>query len=113
MNLLLNTSNPIIIILYTLIVSAIIYIARKTRKPIILIIAVVLVVSILVFHSISLDKISSVENGLISQTYRCIAVDLILLLLTFIAYLWVDDTVAKEKNLKNYDNSLNWFWDKI
>lgn len=113
MELLLSTANPIMIIIYILTISLLIYISRKTKKPIILIFALVVIIGMLIFHSVTLDKISSVEEGVISHTYHCIAVDLVLILITFISYLWIDDIIAKEKHLKSYDDSLSWFWNKI
>ena len=34
-------------------------------------------------------------------------------LVTYLAYLWIDDIEAKHRNKKSIDNSLDWFWSKI
>lgn len=112
MELLLNTANPIMIITYLGITALIIFIARKLEKAWPLIILMVAVIGLLVFHTVTLDSLEA-GSDLISNTYHCIAVDLILMLLIFISYLWVDDIIAKNKKLKSYDDSLSWFWNKI
>ncbi len=111
--MLLNTANPIMIIVYTLIVAGIIFLSRKSESVIFIIFLIVAIIGLLIYHSIVLDILDSTQEVLISQTYHCIAVDLVLLLLTFISYLWVDDLVARKKKLKSYDDSLSWFWNKI
>ena len=71
------------------------------------------VIFLLINHSLMLDGLKSVEEDLISTVYRCIGMDLIFLLLTFISYLWVDDISAKANKKKSYDDSLSWFWEKL
>lgn len=44
---------------------------------------------------------------------KSIAVDALMIFLCYVAYLWVDDIEAKEKNRKSIDNSLEWFWKKV
>lgn len=113
MEVLINTSSPMVIICLTLLVALIIYLSRKMEKEIFLILAIVLIVGLLIYHSVYLDNLSTDANELISQTYHCLAVDLILLLVLFISFLWVDDIVSKNKKLKSYDDSLSWFWNKL
>ena len=63
----------------------------------------------------SADKIllSTDLAYLASTLYKCIALDLLFILITFFAYLWVDDIEAKANNIKSIDNSLDWFWKEI
>ena len=44
---------------------------------------------------------------------KSLGVDAIMIFLSYIAYLWVDDIETKEKNKKSIDNSLEWFWKKV
>ena len=44
---------------------------------------------------------------------KSLAIDAIMIFLSYFAYLWVDDIEAKEKNRKSIDNSLDWFWKKV
>ena len=112
MELYLNTSNPIIILIIVAVMALIIFISRKAEITWPLIILMVGIVGYLIYHSIQLD---SVEKGseIISIIYHCIACDLIYMLISFMSYLWIDDIVAKKKKLKSYDDSLSWFWNKL
>lgn len=113
MDVLLNTSSPLVIVFLTLLVALIIYLSRKSEREIFLIAEMVVIILLLVYHSVYLDSLLSNQEELISQAYHCLAVDLILLLISFISFLWVDDVVAKKKKLKSYDDSLSWFWNKL
>ena len=44
---------------------------------------------------------------------KSLAIDAIMIFLSYFAYLWVDDIETKEKNKKSIDNSLEWFWKKV
>lgn len=44
---------------------------------------------------------------------KSLAIDAIMIFLSYFAYLWIDDIEAKEKNKKSVDNSLEWFWKKV
>lgn len=112
MELFLNTANPIMILIIVAIMALVIFISRKAEMAWPLIVVMVAITGYLIYHSISLDKLEK-GSELISQMYHCIACDLIYMLIAFISYLWVDDIVAKKKNLKSYDDSLSWFWNKM
>lgn len=113
MILLLNTSEPIMIIIYTLLIAAIIFISKETKNPAMLFIVIFAIIFMLINHSVMLEDLKHSKEGGISEIYHCIGMDLIFLLLTFISYLWVDDMSAKKNKKKSYDDSLSWFWDKL
>ena len=112
MSLLLNTANPILIISIVLIISGIIIICRKLEVAWPLIIVMICIVGYMIYHSILLDNLEK-ESALLRTVYHCIAFDLMYMLISFISYLWIDSIIAKKKKLKSYDDSLNWFWDKL
>lgn len=112
MELFLNTANPIMILIIVAIMALVIFISRKAEMAWPLIVVMVAITGYLIYHSISLDKLEK-GSELISQMYHCIACDLIYMLIAFISYLWIDDIIAKKKNLKSYDDSLSWFWNKM
>ena len=113
MEILINTANPVIIIVYTCIVAAIIMIGKKIETPMLPGALIIISIFLLITHSMQLEALNSNETIIISKTYISLAYDFIMLLLSFISYLWIDDIVAKKKNKKSYDDSLSWFWDKI
>ncbi len=97
----------------TAITVLMIILGRKLEQPVIPGIATIGNLCFLIYHSMHLDKLSSEQTELITNQYNYLAVGFILLLVSFIAFLWVDDIVAKKKNKKSYDDSLSWFWDKV
>ena len=113
MEMFLNTANPIIILFYTLIIVAVIVISRKVENTILLIIILITNVRFLIYHSVKLETTSQDLTEVISNTYHCIAFDLVFLLLIFITYLWVDNIRAKTKKIKTYEDGLDWFWNKL
>ena len=112
METLLNTSNPIIVLFYTTIAVAIIIVAKKNEISALPGGLIAFSIVLLLIHVIKLDTLG-LPDSTVSELYFCIAYDLILLLLSFISFLWIDDIVAKKKKLKSYDQSLDWFWDKL
>ena len=110
MQVLLNTSSPAIMIIFTILVVLIIILSKKMQKGIPLIILMFLILCLLIYHSIYLESLTSNQANLIIQTYHCIAVDFSLLLISFISFLWIDSIIAKDKKIKNYNDKLSWFW---
>ncbi len=111
MSFLLNTANPIIVLLYTIIAVCLIILGKKFEVSILPGALVIFSIILLISHSLQLE--GATESVMISQSYICLSFDFILLLLSFLAYLWIDNIVSKKKNKKSYDDGLSWFWDKI
>lgn len=103
------TSEPMILLLITFITVALIILGRKLELPVLPVIVVIYSLGLLIYHTVGLNF--KPEN--VAPYYFSIAADLIMLFLGFITYLWVDDIVAKNKNLKSYGDILSWFWDKL
>jgi len=113
MEMFLNTANPFVIMFYTLIVAGLIFVARRYENVVLLIVLIIANISFLIYHSVTLEKLEADQVEMISQVYHCIGFDLIMLLLIFISYLWVDNLNAKKKKIKSYDDGLDWFWNKL
>lgn len=112
MELFLNTSNPLMILIIISVIALVIFFSRKSEMAWPLIIVMAVIVGFLIYHTVSLDDLQKGSEQ-ISIVYHCIACDLIFMLVSFISYLWVDDIMAKSKKIKSYDDSLSWFWDKL
>lgn len=109
MKIIFNTAEPAIILMYTVIISLMIFVSRKTEKTALPIALVVYMLILLIMHSTQ----KTITDALTKTKYISIAFDLIFLFLSFISFLWIDEINAKKKNLKSYDNSLAWFWDEL
>lgn len=104
------TSEPIMVLMITIITVSLITLGRKLELPGLPVVVVLYGLGFLVYHTLLLNKAKGIS---LSPYYFSIAVDLVILLLGFITYLWVDNIVAKSKNLKSYGDPLSWFWDKL
>lgn len=104
------TSSPIITLLITFITVVLIVLGRKLEVPQLPIVIVIYSLAFLIYHTICINTGVTVDH---TSLYFSIAVDLVMLLLGFITYLWIDDIAAKNKNIKSYSDSLSWFWDKL
>lgn len=104
------TSEPLITLLLTIITVSFIVLGRKLELPQLPIVVVVYGLGLLIYHTVSLNHTTMSDTV---PFYRSIAVDLVMLFLGFVTYLWIDDIVAKNKNKKSYSDALSWFWDKL
>lgn len=104
------TSEPIMILMLTIITVALIILGRKLELPQLPIIVVIYGLGFLIYHTVCLNNMN-ISNE--TPFYFSIAVDLVMLFLGFITYLWIDDIVSKNKNIKSYGDPLSWFWDKL
>ncbi len=106
----LDFTNPITLLLVVLAVALLIFLGQELKKSTIVAIPLFAFLASLIVHLIQVLEISPEFANLITTLYRCIAIDFGFILVTFFAYLWVDDIEAKENNIKSIDNSLDWFW---
>ena len=90
-----------VILIITALTTIMIILGRKIEQPIIPGIATIGNLAFLIYHSITLDNLPISEKALITAEYNYLAVGFVLLLISFISFLWVDDIVAKKKNKKS------------
>ena len=109
----INFSNPLTLLIATLIFVLVLILAKETKKSAITAIMLLVFVGLLVFHTFSFITMPNRTQDINSQLTFSVVFDLIFVLVSFIAYLWIDDIEAKEKKKKSIDNSLDWFWEKI
>lgn len=109
----INFTNPITLLMVTLIFALILILAKETKKSIIAAIMLFVFVGLLIIHSIMYTTGTTLEADVLSDITFTMIFDLIFVLLSFIAYLWIDDMEASVKKKKSIDNSLDWFWNKV
>lgn len=109
----LNTANYVQIFVITFATAGLIALARKVEKTIFPGGLIIVNLALLLYHTHVLNNLSSVFEQHISQTYLCLAMDFLWLLMSFLGYLWIDDIVAIKFKKKSYDNSMAWFWNKL
>ena len=107
----INLSNPTAILIALLFTVLCIILGKEFKKSIIPAIALGVFLVLILMH---LFQSFTVQNEIYKSILtKSISIDAIMIFLSYISYMWVDDIEAKEKNKKSIDNSLDWFWKKI
>lgn len=107
----LDLTNPTAMLICLLVTLLSIILGKEFKKSYIPVITLsIFLVSILIH---SFQSIVLVEAYYKTIATKSLAIDAVMILLSYFAYLWVDDIEAKEKNKKSIDNSLEWFWKKV
>ena len=109
----INFTNPLTLLIATLIFVLVLILAKETKKSFITAIMLFVFVGLLVAHAIVFTTSSNLAEDVVSDLIVTMVFDLIFVLISFFSYLWVDDIEAKLKKKKSIDDSLDWFWGKI
>lgn len=105
----INFSNPMTLLIATLLFVLVILLAKETKKSAITAVMLFVFAILLIIHMVLYLTGNTNESNMVYT----IIFDLIFVLISFISYLWIDDIEAKEKKKKSIDDSLNWFWEKV
>lgn len=108
-----DISNALTLILMLVATVLLIFLSQEIKKSYISGIVLFAYLILLVVHVAQLVTLPEEFNYMVSTLSRCIAVDFVFILISFFAYLWVDDIEAKKLGRKSLDNSLEWFWKKV
>ena len=108
----INFTNPLILLIATLLFVLVLILAKETKKSLITAIMLFAFTGLLVTHTIMLLGNGDITKEIRATYIYTIVFDLIFVLISFISYLWIDDIEAKLKKKKSIDDSLDWFWKK-
>ena len=108
-----DISNPLTLLLMLAATVLLIFLAQEIKKSYIGAIVLFAYLIILIIHVAQMATLSEEFRYLLTTLSRCIVIDFVFVLITFISYLWVDDIEAKAEGKKSIDNSLDWFWRKV
>ena len=109
-----DVTNPITLLLLLAATVLLIFLGKEIKNPLPPAIALFLFLVLIVIHCIQFGMLTQ-ENIEINRPILlgCLGIDGIMILTTFLGYLWIDDISAKFYKKKSIDNSLDWFWGKI
>jgi phosphatidylglycerophosphate synthase len=110
---LINIANPLILLLALFITICLIYIGKEAKNAYIPLMALIVFLILLVMHGIQFLVLPAQYEDMAPVLGKCLAVDFVLIFISYISYLWVDDIETKEKKKKSIDNSLDWFWKNV
>lgn len=111
--LIVNVANPLTLLLILFLTLSFIYIGKQAKNAYVALLPLIVFLILLVMHSLQILIFSVGYNYATSFFANCLLVDFIMIFLTYMAYLWVDDIEAKAKMKKSIDNSLDWFWKNV
>lgn len=107
----LNTIQPLTTLLLLAVSVLLIFLGKEIKKPAAPAIVLIAFLVLVVIHTVQLCM-PSYEEFYVTIRY-CIAFELTMVLVAFLAYLWVDDIASKFYKKKSIDNSLDWFWKQV
>lgn len=108
-----DISNPLTLILMLAATVLLIFLAQEVKKSYIGAMVLFGYLIVLIMHVAQIATLPEEFRYMVTTLSRCIAIDFVFVLISFFAYLWVDDIEAKAEGKKSIDNSLDWFWKKI
>ena len=108
-----NMTNPLTLLLMLIVTVLLIFLGQEIKKSAVVALQLFAYLVLIIIHVIQLSSIGSDNIELISVLSKCIAIDLVFILINFFAYLWVDDIETKATGKKSISNSLDWFWREI
>ena len=109
----INVTSPLTLILVLIATLLLVFLAQELKKSSVAAIGLVANLALLIMHTVQLLTGTAGSDILSSTVTGCMAIDFVFVLISFFAYLWVDDIEAKHMNKKSIDNSLDWFWKKV
>lgn len=110
---LFDISNPFTLLLMLAATVLLIFLSQEIKKSYITAITLFVYLIILIIHVVQLVTLPAEARYLLTTLSKCLVIDFVFVLLTFLSYLWVDDIESKKFGKKSIDNSLDWFWKKI
>lgn len=106
----INIANPGVLLVALFLTICLIYLGKEAKNAYVTLLPLVVFLILLVMHGIQF----SIEGVEIAPSLaRCLLVDFVMILLSYISYLWIDDIEAKAKKKKSISNSLDWFWKNV
>ena len=104
-------SDPLTFMLILMATILLIFLSRELKKPFIaaLPLAVFLILAIVYCVQLGMRELEAYKDMIVN----CIALDFIMIFISFFSYLWVDDISCRFYKKKSIDNSLDWFWKNI
>ena len=107
----INLTQPTGILIALLITVLFIVLGKEFKKSYLPVIGLSIFLILILMHTFQSLVLKDLYYKAIAT--KSLAIDAVMIFLSYFAYLWVDDIEAKEKNKKSIDNSLDWFWKKI
>lgn len=110
---LINVANPWILLISVLLIMCFLYIGKEAKNAKVALLPLIVFSVLILMHGAQFLMLPSEQQELIPTLGKCLAVDFVMILLTYICYLWTDDIEAKAKKKKSVSSSLECFWKNV
>lgn len=107
----INLTEPVALLIALLITVLSIILGKEFKKSIIPAMCLFVFLGLILMHLFQLTVLT--DEFYKAMVTKSLGVDAIMIFLSYISYLWVDEIESKDKNRKSIDNSLEWFWSKV
>ncbi len=109
-----DVTQPVTLVLLLAATVLLIFLGKEIKKPLPTAFALVGFLILVIIHSVQLATVPEANYAADhSKLLGCLVVDLVMIFISFFAYLWIDDVSSKFYKKKSIDNSLDWFWNKV
>ena len=109
----INFTNPISVVVGVILFLLVLYLARETKKSWIVAVMLFTFILVLAGHTIEFATIAKQSEVIYKAITTSTIYDFAFVLLSFLAYLWLDEIEVRAGKRKSIDNSLSWFWNKV
>ena len=107
----LDLTNPLVLLAAIMIYAFLMILGKEYENSALPAISLIIFLTTLAIYGVQMFTSNNADTNKILAA--CIGYNSVLVFLSYISYLWVDDMEAKAKNKKSIDNSLDWFWKKV
>ncbi len=107
-----NIANPITLILMLAITLILIFLGKETKKGYITAASLLTYLVLLIWHVIQIMTLAPDLEETKSVLTSCLTIDFVMILLSFLSYLWVDELESRTGKKKSYNSGMDWFWGK-
>lgn len=108
-----NIANPITLILMLAITLILVFLGKETKKGYLTAISLLVYLVLLIWHVTQLMTLTPELVDFKSTLTSCLTIDFVMILLSFLSYLWVDELESRTGKKKSFDAGLDWFWGKV
>ena len=108
----IDVSNLFITVLLIAITAVLILLGKEKRKSYFSGFLLLGFVALIIVHTIQVIAIDKKELVEVITLAKCICIDFVFIIVTFIAYLLTDELEARSNGKNLNTNGLDWFWNK-
>ena len=108
-----NVTDPITVLLLLAFTILLIFLGKEIKNSFVTAVPLFAFLIILSIHAIQFISTDTTLQETLSLLTKCMTLDFIFVLLSFLSYLWIDDVESKFKKKKSIDDSLEWFLRKV